>query len=74
MSVGAGVLRLCGVNHAQKFVNFKAFRDLAKQALQLCGGFRVASRVILSDGGLELKVEVLVLGAAVLPARQERLC
>ena len=61
VGVGRGVLRLCRVNHAKKFVNFKAFRDLLEQVLQLCGGFGVVCRVILSDGRLEFVIETRVL-------------
>ena len=61
VSVGGGVLGLRGVNQAQKLVNLKAFRDLLEQTLELCGGFGVVPRVILSNGRLELMVEALVL-------------
>jgi len=56
------VLRLGGVNQTEQFVDFKTFRYPGKDFLKLRGGFGIAARLVLSDGGLEVAVEITLLG------------
>ncbi|HZD76770.1 MAG TPA: hypothetical protein VE218_07185 [Acidobacteriaceae bacterium] len=62
---GLLVLRLGGVDQAEKLVRFKAPWDARQKSLQLGGGFGQISSVVLRNGGLKFTIEdlfLLVLG------------
>ena len=63
MRIRGNVLRLCGVDQAKQFVDFEISRNFVNEVLELRGGFGVVPRIVLSDGRLELAIEVRVLAA-----------
>jgi hypothetical protein len=50
---------LRGIDQSQKFVSFKALRNLAQDAFQSHRGFRILSGVVLGCSGLKLTIQCL---------------
>ncbi len=55
------ILRLGGVNEAEKFVDFETLRYFKHQLLQCSGGFGKMARIVIGDSGLKLAVQILIL-------------
>jgi hypothetical protein len=58
---GLLVLRLCGVDQAEKLVRFKALWNMRQKLLQLGAGFCQISSVVLRNSGLKFTIKNLFL-------------
>jgi len=73
--IGFSILRFRGVGQPQKFVDFKALRNLKQQFLQLGGGVGEVSRVVSGGGGSELPIKLRMIhaGRLALPSSSRKI-